>query len=78
MIDSLIPAAGLPQTEPDQAEAVAHAEGRAALELLRTLGDKDWGGRPTAPSGTCAPWSPTWSPSAKTASTWPRWRAGSC
>src|SRR5918993_1043547 len=35
-------------------------------------------GRPTAPSGTCAPWSPTWSPSAKTASTWPRWRAASC
>ena len=35
MIDSLIPAAGLPQTDPDQAQAVAHAEGRATLELLR-------------------------------------------
>jgi hypothetical protein len=46
MIDSLTPAAGLPQTDPDQAEAVAHAEGRAALELLRTLGDDDWA-RPT-------------------------------
>jgi hypothetical protein len=46
MIDSLTPAAGLPQTDPDQAHAVAHAEGRATLELLRTLGDDDWA-RPT-------------------------------
>jgi len=42
MIDSLTPAAGLPQTDPDQAEAVAHAEGRATLEVLRTLGSDDW------------------------------------
>jgi hypothetical protein len=46
MIDSLTPAARLPQTDPDQAQAVAHAEGRATLELLRTLGDDDWA-RPT-------------------------------
>jgi hypothetical protein len=46
MIDSLTPAAALPQTDPDQAQAVAHAEGRATLELLRTLGDDDWA-RPT-------------------------------
>ena len=51
MIDSLTPAARLPQTDPDQAHAVAHAEGRAALELLRTLGDDDWG-RPT----DCTEW----------------------
>ena len=42
MIDSLTPAARLPQTDPDQAQAVAHAEGRATLELLRTLGSGDW------------------------------------
>jgi uncharacterized protein (TIGR03083 family) len=46
MIDSLTPAARLPQTDPDQAQAVAHAEGRAALALLGTLGDEDWS-RPT-------------------------------
>jgi hypothetical protein len=47
MIDSLTAAARLPQTDPDQAHAVAHAEGRATLALLRTLGsDDDWG-RPT-------------------------------
>jgi uncharacterized protein (TIGR03083 family) len=46
MIHSLIPAAGLPQTDPDQAHAVAHAEGRATQELLGTLGEDDWA-RPT-------------------------------
>jgi uncharacterized protein (TIGR03083 family) len=51
MIDSLTPAAALPQTDPDQAQAVAHAEGRATLALLRTLGDDDWG-RPT----DCTEW----------------------
>jgi uncharacterized protein (TIGR03083 family) len=42
MIDSFTLAARLPQTDPEQAEAVAHAEGRAALQLLRTLGSDDW------------------------------------
>jgi uncharacterized protein (TIGR03083 family) len=51
MIDSLTPAARLPQTDPDQAHAVAHAEGRATLELLRTLGSDDWA-RPT----DCTDW----------------------
>ena len=51
MIDSLTPAARLPQTDPDQAEAVAHAEGRATLELLGTLGGDDWA-RPT----DCTEW----------------------
>ena len=51
MIDSLTPATGLPQPDPDQAQAVAHAEGRATLELLRTLGGDDWG-RPT----DCTEW----------------------
>jgi uncharacterized protein (TIGR03083 family) len=51
MIDSLTPAARLSQTDPDQAHAVAHAEGRATLELLRTLGDDDWA-RPT----DCTDW----------------------
>jgi uncharacterized protein (TIGR03083 family) len=46
MIDSLTEAARLPQTNPDQAQAVAHAEGRATLQLLRTLGNEDWA-RPT-------------------------------
>ena len=51
MIDSLTPATRLPQPDPDQAQAVAHAEGRATLELLRTLGDDDWT-RPT----DCTDW----------------------
>ena len=46
MIDSLTPAAGLPLTVPDLAQAVAHAVGRASQELLGTLGDEDWA-RPT-------------------------------
>jgi uncharacterized protein (TIGR03083 family) len=51
MIDSLTPAARLPQTDPDEAQGVAHAEGRATLELLRTLGSADWA-RPT----DCTEW----------------------
>ena len=51
MIDSLTPAARLPQTDPDQAQAVAQAEGQAALALLRTLGADDWA-RPT----DCTEW----------------------
>jgi uncharacterized protein (TIGR03083 family) len=51
MIDSLTPAARLPQTDPGQAQAVAHAEGRATLALLRTLGSDDWA-RPT----DCTEW----------------------
>jgi hypothetical protein len=51
MIDSLTAAARLPQTDLDQAYAVAHAEGRATLELLRTLGKDDWT-RPT----DCTEW----------------------
>lgn len=51
MIDSLVAAARLPQTDPDQAEAVAHAEGRATLALLQALGDDDWT-RPT----DCTEW----------------------
>jgi len=51
MIDSLTPATRLPQPDPDQAQAVAHAEGRVTLELLRTLGDDDWT-RPT----DCTDW----------------------
>jgi uncharacterized protein (TIGR03083 family) len=50
MIDSLTQATCLHQPDPDQAQAVAHAEGRATLELLRTLGD-DWT-RPT----DCTDW----------------------
>jgi uncharacterized protein (TIGR03083 family) len=51
MIDSLTPAARLPQPDPDQAQAVAHAEGRAAQALLQALGDEDWA-RPT----DCTEW----------------------
>jgi uncharacterized protein (TIGR03083 family) len=51
MIDSLTPAARLPQTDPDHAQAVAHAEGRATLELLGALGSDDWT-RPT----DCTEW----------------------
>jgi uncharacterized protein (TIGR03083 family) len=51
MLDSLTPATRLPQPDPDQAQAVAHAEGRVTLELLRTLGDDDWT-RPT----DCTDW----------------------
>jgi uncharacterized protein (TIGR03083 family) len=47
MIDSLTAAARLPQTDLDQAYAVAHAEGRATLEL----GKDDWT-RPT----DCTEW----------------------
>lgn len=46
MIGSLAVAARLPQTDRDQAALIGEAEGRAALRLLRQVGDGDWR-RPT-------------------------------
>lgn len=51
MIDSFVAAAHLPPVDPTDAAAVGHAEGHAALALLRQLGEKDWR-RPT----DCTEW----------------------
>jgi uncharacterized protein (TIGR03083 family) len=51
MIESLAAAAGLPQTDPEEAQAIGDAEGRTALALLGALGDSDWA-RPT----DCTEW----------------------
>ena len=51
MLESFVAAARLPQTDPDAAQAIGQAEGRATLALLRTLGDGDWA-RPT----DCTEW----------------------
>ena len=51
MIGSLVVASRLPQADRDQAALTGQAEGRAALALLRQLGDRDWQ-RPT----DCTDW----------------------
>jgi uncharacterized protein (TIGR03083 family) len=51
MIGSLAVASRLPQADRDQAALTGQAEGRAALALLRQLGDGDWQ-RPT----DCTEW----------------------
>ena len=51
MIGSLVMASRPPQADRDQAAVIGQAEGRAALALLRRLGDRDWR-RPT----DCTEW----------------------
>jgi uncharacterized protein (TIGR03083 family) len=51
MIGSFVVASRLPRTDRDQAALIGEAEGRAALALLRQLGDRDWQ-RPT----DCTEW----------------------
>jgi uncharacterized protein (TIGR03083 family) len=51
MIESFVVAANLPPMDPTGAADVGHAEGHAALALLRQLGQKDWR-RPT----DCTEW----------------------
>ena len=51
MMGSIVMASRLPQTGCDQAALTGQAEGRAALRLLRQLGDSDWQ-RPT----DCTEW----------------------
>jgi hypothetical protein len=51
MIESLVAAARLPQTDPDHAADIGQAEGQATLALLRALDDGDWT-RPT----DCTQW----------------------
>jgi uncharacterized protein (TIGR03083 family) len=42
MTGSFVEAANLPPTNPDEAAAIGHAVGKAAVALLRQLGDADW------------------------------------
>jgi uncharacterized protein (TIGR03083 family) len=51
MIGSMVMASRLPQPDRDQAALTGDAEGRAAVKLLRQLGDRDWE-RPT----DCTEW----------------------
>ncbi|HEY7262423.1 MAG TPA: maleylpyruvate isomerase family mycothiol-dependent enzyme [Trebonia sp.] len=51
MIGSIEAASRLPQTDRDEAAVIGEAEGRAAFQLLRQLGDRDWQ-RPT----DCTEW----------------------
>jgi uncharacterized protein (TIGR03083 family) len=51
MIESLVAAGRLPQTDPDHAADIGQAEGQATLALLRALDDGDWT-RPT----DCTQW----------------------
>jgi hypothetical protein len=78
MIESFVAAARLPQTDPHQAAGIGQAEGggnaRAVANPWRRRLD------PTHRLHRVgrAPWSPTSSPSARTASAWARCCAGSC